>query len=1362
MSEADSEIKPIRTRRWRRTGWLATLLAVLVALPAWLAATETGLRVLFATAEAVSGGRLQASAPSGRLLGPLRLDALRWETADLRVDVHGVALDWRPSALFGGRLAVDSVAVDGIDVAYRPDAESAPVAAPESLDLPLAVEVDRIEVGRLAVREIDGAEVFSLSALGGRADSDGQRHRVERLAADLPIGATSNHVELTGEIAAAKPFVLDANAVLTGKHAGYDYRAEVAASGDLLAPRLRAEAQGAGSNGAHLAGKAEVDAAPFAPLPLRGLNISVDEIDPARFAAAAPAAALRIEAALAEMAAADGAMVLAGPLSIVNRKPAALNQGGLPVERVVGNLQWRADEVAVEGFDLRTIGGGHIEGRLAWRPDGGSAIDSAGKSDGQPDRESSGESGSKSAGDAVSVSVPASALGRLTAALRLQDIDTARLDTRLPRQVLAGALDAEGDENRQTVKLALRAGVARIDGEGEVFVADAVVHDEGKPQPERHFRAALHLRDANPRALYPSAPQAKLNLDVDGRGVLGESPQLAADFALVESRFQDRPAAGKGHVELDGTRLAGIDLMLDVGGNRVTANGAWGGEGDALKVAIAAPALDAIGYGFGGRADVDGVFAGTLAEPAGSLRLYAQNLRLPGGVRVAGANGQGWLEAGADGAFTFALGASGIRTGDGDESGEQIDAARLSVSGRRSAHVVDFAATHAAAGPAHDALQVRLEGGADISSATPHWLGRLARFDTDGRLKLSLSAPTELELSPSLVRLGTAELNAGEQGHVRLVETRWSPAQSVFSGSLSGLAVGFGRDSRRDSARGASTGGNTGNRQRRGPLVLGAEWNVRLADTIEGDARVFRESGDIRVEGELATRLGLEELEARLTARASRLTVSLAARGTEAGELSGTASVQAERDGSGWRVAPDAPLTGSARLDMPSIAWLGRLLRENVDTAGRVEAGFSIAGTLADPRASGRIDGSGLEVMLADQGLVLSGGELLAEFDRDHLRLVRFDFSSANRVTPPDKRIPVAALTATPGTLKSSGELALESGEGRFEFAADRLPLLQRADRWLIVSGKGSARSTWTTLDLDADFRADAGYVEMAASAPPSLSDDVVILGRDEKAGETALAITADVRVGLGKALYLSALGVDTRLSGELRLRQQPGQTLNATGSVATEGGTYRGYGQQLSIERGMVTFDGSLENPALNVVALRKGLAVEAGVSITGTARRPQVHLVSEPSVPDTEKLSWMVLGRGPDTGGDKGGDLAMLLPAAQALLGGGMADQLTRSLGFDTVSFGRGDLNTGSRTATSRVVGSGSIATGDPASMNEQVLSLGKRLSSDLTMSFEHSLGDAEALVKLSYQLSRRVAVVARAGADNALDLYYTFSFR
>jgi len=211
-------------------------------------------------------------------------------------------------------------------------------------------------------------------------------------------------------------------------------------------------------------------------------------------------------------------------------------------------------------------------------------------------------------------------------------------------------------------------------------------------------------------------------------------------------------------------------------------------------------------------------------------------------------------------------------------------------------------------------------------------------------------------------------------------------------------------------------------------------------------------------------------------------------------------------------------------------------------------------------------------------------------------------------------------------------------------------------------------------------------------------------------------------------------------------------------------GGVFEGYGQKLSIERGIVTFNGPLANPGLNVVALRKGLAVEAGVGITGTARRPLVRLVSEPNVPDPEKLGWIVLGRPPDQG--SGGEMALLLPAAQALLGGGgnMSAGLANALGIDELSFGS-SIDSRSRVQTSSVASSsvtGASSTYRGETVPGQVITLGKRLSSQAMLSFEQSVTGTSSVVKLTYQLTRRISVIGRAGSENALDGLFSISFR
>ncbi|THF61779.1 DUF490 domain-containing protein [Pseudothauera rhizosphaerae] len=1284
---------------------------------AWLLGSESGLHAALRLAGWASGGQFSASAASGRLLGPLAVGSLRFDNPTLRVAVEGLQFDWQPAALLSGRVHIDRLAAAGLAIASAPDESpsTAPPTPPASLRLPFAFALDRLQVDRVAVlpwqAEADAAPLFAVEHISGTARGGAEGHRVADLALDLPgVRVVLEEFELAGDA----PFALAGLGRVEGRLAERPFAARYELAGDLLAPRLRLDAQGEG-----LAGQADVLAAPFAAVPVRRLQLALGEVDPAAFVEGAPQAALRLNADLQGEAAAPGddaaqAWALAGPLSVDNALPGTLDANRLPFTRIAGRLHWHTRQTRVDALEALLPGDGRLTGWLAWTP---------------PPAAEEGEE------DAPPSLLP----GRLQAEISLTRIVPALLHAALPELSVSGEVTAEAAGAQQNLALRLQAEGAKLDAR--------LALDGSADATAPAFDLTAALRGLDPQRVQAELPAGRLGFDAAARGRLGDPLRAELDLKLADSLLSGQAFTGGGRLKLEGTRLTDADLALALAGNRVLLAGAWGAPGDRLHVAVDAPRLAALGFGLGGRLGVSAMLTGTPAEPAGEFALFAERLTLPGGVYLVGANGQGRLDAGLEGPFQLALGLSGLGAADG-EGAAWLDTAHLAAAGTRSTHRVGLSAVRG-----EDTVTAELDGGlheGEGRNAALHWRGRLSRLESTGVFPARLVEPADLQAGPERVELGPAQLDAGGQGSIRLARTLWTPRAAELRGTLTGLS--FGLHQRADG------------RRRRGPgaLVLGAEWDLRLADAVEGELRLYRESGDLEVSGEISTRLGLEHFEAWLTARDNRLALSLDARGSEFGTLSGSATALAERaPAGGWRLVPDGELLGSARLAMPSIAWMGRLMQQNVDTAGSLEAEFTVAGTPADPLASGRIAGRDISIALVDQGLHLSGGEIAAQFDRDRLRLARLAFVSPNRVRPHDPRPPVDRLTATPGTLTASGEIALDSGAGHFAFRADRLPLLQRPDRWLILSGTGEARSTWTTLSLDADFRADAGYVEIADTPAPSLSDDVVVLGREPASGG-GLGVEADIRVALGDHLYLSALGVDTRLTGELHLRRSDGRPLAATGTIATAGGTFRGYGQNLTIERGLINFQGALDNPGLNVVALRKGLAVEAGVAVVGTARRPQVRLVSEPSVPDPEKLSWIVLGRAPDAAA--GADLGLLLPAAQALLGGpggGMTDQLSRSLGFDEFSIGEGEVGGVSRRATSRVVGSGTAVDGG-GTVGGQVLTLGKRLSSDVFLSFEQSLGGAESLVKLTYQLSRRVSLVARGGTDNAIDAYYTFSFR
>lgn len=1305
---------PPRVRRAGRRLLAASTaaLALLLAGLFWLLATESGLRAMAAAARGLSNGALRVEGVSGRLVDALAIERLQIEQPSLHLTVESLTVQWQPAALLRGELAIELLSAARLSVSTAPGEERPPPAPPATLALPAAVRIAALRIAQLDVLPwaVEAAPPqFSLRELFVEGHADGETLRLQRAQAVFPFGIAS----MAGHIAARPPFALAAAGGLLGAHDGREFRVQWQAGGDLQAPTLAVRALGSG-----VTGTATVVAAPFESVPLRRLEVEASDIDPAAFAPGAPAALLRIDAKLLPEADEGGlGWRLSGPFNITNARPASVDRNGLPVSSLAGHLQWAPGTLVLSALRSQLPGGGKLEGDARWT---------------------------------AAAAASGAGFGHVDANLNLSSVDPARLDGRLPRARVDGRVQADGDAQGQQARAVLKAGAAQL----ELHAALRAAAGEAP-----HGSARGSLRAFDPAAFIVDAPAAALNLDFNVDLIMGAAQRAAFELEVRPSRLRGLPLQGRAAAVVEGARASGVDVDLQLAGNRVKGQGAWGGKGDRLHLVIDAPALDALGRALavplGGRARIDAQLGGTSALPAGELTLFAEALRLPGDVAVTALNAQARLEGGEAGRVEAILGLTGVGPAAAGTP-PWVREASVSLQGSRADHVLDVTAAVLDS----EQVELRLEGGLlDVPQGAPdatwpRWRGRIAKLVADGRWPARLGEPASVEAGIDRVALGRARIDAGERGRISLEETEWTPERTRLRGTLTGLAFGLLAPDQQSPDQ----------RLRRGPgpLQLGAEWEFTLGATAQGTARVFREAGDLTVQGEIPARLGLSQFEAHLAAQDNRLALSWAAAGSELGELAGSVTAQAERtEGGAWRLAQDAALLGSARLTMPSIAWVGRLMQEHVITGGSLDARVELAGTPAAPQASGRIAGDGLSVALVDQGLHLAGGELRADFDANRLRLERLRFVSPNRVRPNDDRVPFQRLTREPGRLDAIGEIALESGAGRFAFDAERLPILQRSDRWLILSGSGTASSTWTSVAVEAQLRADAGYVELADTPPPALSDDVVILGREAPASTRRLAVSADIGVGLGEHFYLSALGVDTQLTGALQLRLREGLPLSAVGSIATVGGTYKGYGQQLSIERGLINFQGTPDNPGLNVIALRKGLAVEAGIEIAGSARRPRIRLVSQPNVPDPEKLAWIALGRAPSAGA--GGDMGLLLPAAQALLGGpggGMTEQLSRSLGFDEFAIGQGELYGARRSATSRVVGDGSIVSGG-GTVGGQVLTLGKRLSSDLFLSVEQSLGGAESLVRLTYQLTERVSLVARGGTNNSADIYYTISF-
>jgi translocation and assembly module TamB len=1306
---------PSPFRRLGRALWLG-LVALLVCLLALvgLGASPWGAPALASLLQRLSADALQLDGASGSLAGTFHLDGFRYAAPGLRLEGRDLDVDWQPAALLQGRLHFNRLELGRLALAHTSDDQ--PLQAPASLALPLRLRVEQLRLGELALRRAGQTQDYlNWFELAGTWYADASRHQFTALQARSPWGMFHGALDVDTQ----PPFAVHAQASLKTHQLEQDWVLKARAEGPLAALPLSLQLHGAG-----LDGQAQSVLTPFSPAALAQLDLRFAGLDPQRFVPQAPSARLDGEARLDTRAG-----QLRGPVRISNHTSGAWDQGRLPVEQARAQLDWDGRRLGLEALALSLPGQGRLEGRLRWAP---------------------GEH----------------PWGQAEAELQVHHLDARALHRRALATRLDGQLRLDGEGARPRLDAHLQDAAVRLDLalalEGQSLNLEQLKAASPGGRLEARGRLALagtqdfqvegQVRQGNPARLWQQAPGAELNLDFRAAGQRSPSPRVQAQLTLAPgSRYREQPLEGRLAGQWQPGHWQGLNLDVALGPNRLQLEGAYGRPDDGLTLQLDAPTLATLGLGLGGSLQASGQLQGLPGLPVGRLKLQGRRLVYQD-WQLGRLEAEGQLGAGPEGVVQLVA-----RLEDGqDRQRIWLPQARLEVQGQRRAHQLQLTASQ----PEHWSLDTRWEGGWEGGLGSGGWTGRIMRWVQGGAVPLRLQAPASLSLSPEGIQLGAAELRGAADGVLRLEETRWSPGTLVARGQMSGLLLGLAVE---PSTRAVRGGGDS--------LRLGARWDLSLGERLNGQFALFREGGDLRVTGDSPVQLGLDELQLTLAARDNRLALGFGAHGSQLGRLAGSGSALAERDpDGGWRLVPEAPLNGAARLEIPSLAWAGPLVDQNLKTEGRLEGVFSLAGTPSHPDAQGQLRGDALGITLADQGLHLNGGTLAATFRGGRLHLERLAFSSTNRVKPQDRRIDLARLTRSPGSLDVLGALDLASGAGHFEFQAARLPLLQRPDQWLMLSGKGSLETTWDSARLQGRLTADAGYVALAQAPAPSLGDDVEVRW-PHASGRNAspFRMSVDLGLALGDAVYVDALGLDTRLVGELQLLRSPGRPLEARGSIQTQGGVFEGYGQKLSIEQGLLTFNGPVNNPALQVVALRKGLSVEAGVGISGTAKRPRVRLVSEPNVPDPEKLGWIVLGRPPDQG--SGGELALLMPAARALLGGtgeGISTTLARSLGLDEVSVGAsGDSR--NRYNTSSVASTGTSGTASSASSTSsgstvagQVLTLGKRLSERATLSFEQSVSGASSVVKLSYLLTRNLSVIGRAGSENALDALFSLSFR
>ncbi|MBI3155582.1 MAG: translocation/assembly module TamB domain-containing protein [Burkholderiales bacterium] len=510
-----------------------------------------------------------------------------------------------------------------------------------------------------------------------------------------------------------------------------------------------------------------------------------------------------------------------------------------------------------------------------------------------------------------------------------------------------------------------------------------------------------------------------------------------------------------------------------------------------------------------------------------------------------------------------------------------------------------------------------------------------------------------------------------------------------------------------------------------GDLRVGARAGWRSGAATEADIVVERLGGDLRVRDAVdqPLALGITDLRLALNARDGDWLFTQALAGHTLGEAGGLLRV---------RSAPDAPLPrpgdaldGSLLARVADLGVWGAWVPPGWRLQGWLQTQGILGGRLGAPEIQGTLEGAGLGARNLLQGVHLRDGTLLVRLEGPRARVERFE------------------LKAGDGRLTLAGGATLgEDPQVDLRLQAERFQVLGRIDRRLVASGGATLRLDRDRVQLDGRLDVDEGLFDLSRSDAPTLSDDVTVRRPGTPPAPPAppaaprRATEVDLRLGLGERLRVRGFGLDTLLAGELRLTM-PGAKPALAGELRAVGGNYAAYGQKLEIERGLLRFAGAPDNPQLDVLALRPALEVEVGVAISGSAQAPRVRLHSDPEMSDTDKLSWLVLGRDPGTV-DRA-DTALLQRAALALLAGdepGPTDALVRQFGLDEFLLRQSD--------------------GDE---RETIVALGKQLSQRWYVGYERGVNATAGTWQLVYRAARRFTLRLQSGLDNAIDAIWVW---
>jgi translocation and assembly module TamB len=817
--------------------------------------------------------------------------------------------------------------------------------------------------------------------------------------------------------------------------------------------------------------------------------------------------------------------------------------------------------------------------------------------------------------------------------------------------------------------------------------------------------AAIELTgDALDPGVLASEWPGRLRATVRGEATVdGSDVRARIDRLTVTGELRDRPIelAAQGEYSIETIRVE--SLSLRAGATRIDASGTAAGQEVALQWRIESPDLDELYPGLAGALTASGKLSGPRLQPritvdaAGHALRYLDSeigeLELTGDVDLAGQ---------AQSQMRLSVQAARVQ-------GSHIEDVELTAEGNAARHSVALAATSdlgatqiALVGQLANPWQKKFAWTFELDTATyahDDFAAWQLREPARGRVSAA-----QAELAQTCWQSGTADLCIAGARHEDRTEAAFSLSELPFAY----FTAAFANPVQIEGALGIEGTFE----QRSGGLP---QLNVQL-----GSSRgrfVSAESGATEPHA-----LAFGPIEASATMADDRIAAQLSLPFEEHGRLELRAGVGA---GAGAPFA-ERSLDGSLGVEIDELAFVSNLVGSLQDTRGTLGGDVRLSGTIGEPRVTGKLaldDGAATvraaNVVLEDLGVLIAS-------------------DGSNEITVE------ADARSGGGSVQARGSLALARNgpEGRIAVTGEAFEVVDTQDAQVLVSPDLALALEPDRLSLTGTVRVPSARLtprEAQQSVVSASADQVIVDDEGENGRRFTRPWHADVMLELGDAVRLEGYGLTGRLGGGIKIVELPGEPITGSGELRIQNGVYEAYGQKLEVARGRLLFvGGPIEQPGLDVEAVRRPAeSILVGARVRGTLKSPELTVFSEPTMPQQEQLSYLILGRPLQSASDSESSAMSRAALALGLKGGNfVSERVNENLGLD--EFG--------------------IQTDPGESAAQASFVIGKYLSPSLYVSYGIGLFEPVNTLKLRYTITKRWQLVTESSSEaSSGDLIY-----